>query len=175
MIENIAVSLFFAVVSVFATHVAQAESSEDVKDAINAIVLMCVAGGEKYEISGGADLSGGLALRRLGVSGGADIKISKSEAKGLVDGLSQSLTKIAADQASEARRCMQPYLQRIVDLMIGLGLLSRPFPLHRARQTTHFNAQHYYLLAQVIAATSIEDKIGRINLNYRNQQELGCR
>lgn len=98
-----------------------AEPSQNVKDAVDVIVLMCVAGGEKYEISGTADLDGGLLLRKVGASGRAEVKVSKSEVKGLVDGLNQSLSKIAADQASEARRCMQPYLQRIVDHMLGSG------------------------------------------------------
>lgn len=93
--------------------------SQNVKDAIDVIVLFCVAGGDRIDVSGGGKVEGGIAIKKFGVTGEGDIHISKSEARGLVDGLRQELSKVTAGQASEARKCMQPYIDRIVNLILG--------------------------------------------------------
>jgi hypothetical protein len=93
--------------------------TKNVKDAIDVIVLFCVAGGDKFEISGAGKAEGGLAFKKFGATGEADINISKSEARGLVDGLRQEMSKLTAEQASEARKCMQPYIDRILNLIVG--------------------------------------------------------
>lgn len=93
----------------------------NIQDAINVIVMFCVAGGEKFEISGttgGGD--SGLELKKEGSGTGSGITISsKSGAKSLVDGINNAMTRVAASQASEARKCMQPYIDRIVDLYLS--------------------------------------------------------
>lgn len=98
--------------------------TKNVQDAINVIVMFCVAGGEKVEVSGAGSSDGGLELKKQGGTGGTGITFSKSEAKGLVDGIRNQMSKLAADQASEARKCMQPYIDRIVDLILPHGSLS---------------------------------------------------
>jgi hypothetical protein len=104
----------------FATNLQSASAqTENVKEAVDVVVLFCVAGGEKFEISGSAKIEGGLALKKLGVTAGADIDISKSEARELVDGLRESMSKVNAEQASEARKCIQPYINRILDFIRG--------------------------------------------------------
>jgi hypothetical protein len=100
--------------------------TENVKEAVDVIVLFCVAGGDKYEISGNAKIEGGLALKRPGVTAGAEIDISKSEARGLVEGLRDSMNNVTADQASEARKCMQPYIDRILDIILGKAAAAKP-------------------------------------------------
>lgn len=117
----------FIVVSVIVAFPAfAAEQSKDVKEAIDVIVLFCVAGGEKFEVSGDAKVEGGLALKKFGVTGSADISISKSEARGLVEGLRESMNKVSAEQASEARKCMQPYIDRVLDILIGKPAVTKP-------------------------------------------------
>ncbi|WP_156446865.1 hypothetical protein [Bradyrhizobium yuanmingense] len=90
----------------------------NVREAIDVIVMFCVAGGEKVELTG--SLGGaGLELKTTGGQAGSDIRISKSDARGLVDGIRREMNNVAAGQASEARKCMQPYIERIVDLLLG--------------------------------------------------------
>ena len=91
---------------------------QNVKSAIDVIVLFCVAGGEKYSLVTTGDASAGLALKKLGANASAQITITKSEARGLVDGLNASLSTLSAQQASEARKCMQPYIDRVIDLLL---------------------------------------------------------
>lgn len=93
--------------------------SSNVQEAINVIVMFCVAGGEKVELSGVQGGGGGLELKKAGGQTGSDITISKSEARGLVDGIRREMNNVTASQASEARKCMQPYIERIVDMLLG--------------------------------------------------------
>jgi hypothetical protein len=75
--------------------------SRKVQEAIDVIVMLCVAGGAKREISRDKD-----------------VRIeSTSEAKGLVDGLTKEVSKLAAEQASEARTCMRPYIERVLSML----------------------------------------------------------
>jgi hypothetical protein len=66
--------------------------------------------------SGGADLS----LRSLDVKGNlkGEFKISKSSAEGLVNGIDNALSQVAADQADKVRTCLQPVRERLLDVML---------------------------------------------------------
>ena len=97
----------------------QAQYSEDVKSAIDVIVLFCVAGGHAFTIEGTGAVEGGLALRKVGVAGSADITLSKSEAQGLVEGLKGEMNSITGQQALEARECMRPYTDKITCIILG--------------------------------------------------------
>jgi hypothetical protein len=92
--------------------------SKNVQDAIGVIVMFCVAGGEKFEVSGAQTGDGALSLKKEG-GADADITISKSEARGLVDGIRLQMNNVTANQASEARKCMQPYIDRILNTLLG--------------------------------------------------------
>jgi hypothetical protein len=59
-----------------------------------------------------------LALRKIGVAGSADITLSKSEAQGLVEGLKGEMNSITGQQASEARDCMRPYIDKIISIIL---------------------------------------------------------
>jgi hypothetical protein len=107
---------------------AQSTSTSNLKEAISVIVLFCVAGGEKFELTGDVSAEGGLLLKKAGASAQGSLRIAKSEAKGLVEGLNKELSNVNAAQASEARACMKPYIDRILSLLIGehSGAPSRP-------------------------------------------------
>jgi hypothetical protein len=108
--------------------------AKNVQDAIDVIVMLCMAGGEKLEISGAVSGDGGLELKKEGRASSAGITFSKSEAKGLVDGIRREMSNNTASQASEARKCMQPYIDRIVDLILPPGSL---FLLSGSRWSHH--------------------------------------
>ncbi len=101
-----------------------ARAQANVQDAIRVIVMFCVAGGEKFEVTRSGSSSDGLELKKQGGTSGPGITLSSnSEAMGLVDGINSAMSNITASQASEARKCMQPYIDRIVD-----SYLTRPSP-----------------------------------------------
>jgi hypothetical protein len=99
----------------------------NVDDAIRVIVTFCVAGGEKFEVSGSG--GGSLELKREGGANTAGITLSsRTEAKGLVDGINNAMTSVTASQASEARKCMQPYINLVLEYLakIPSGSFSLP-------------------------------------------------
>lgn len=94
-------------------------ASDEIEQAIQLIVTFCVAGGESVKLVVSGDVEGGFALKRLGVVGEGTLEFSSEESKGLVRGLQNEINQLAAEQQSEARRCMQPYIDRMVNLLIG--------------------------------------------------------
>lgn len=110
-ILRVACALTLLLPLISSTSLAQKDS---VKDAIDVIVMFCVAGGERVEVSSSGKTDEELTVRQ----GTSDVTISKSEAKGLVDGILQQMNGIAAGQASEARKCMQPYIDRILNVLL---------------------------------------------------------
>jgi hypothetical protein len=109
----------------------RADYPTNVKEAIDVIVLFCVAGGKENKVSVDAKVEGGLSVKKPGVTGGAGISLSQSQAKGLVEGLRGEMNKITGEQASEARQCMKPYIDRIVNI-----LLESPKPAPHSTGTT---------------------------------------
>jgi tetratricopeptide (TPR) repeat protein len=97
-----------------------APPSNKVREVVDTIYALCVAGGENFVISGGGDADIDISLKRLDLAGHAkgEIKVNKSQAKGLVDGLSAKMNSITAQQASEVRKCIEPYRDRIMKLVL---------------------------------------------------------
>lgn len=81
---------------------------------------LCVGGGRTEATSGTGSGGADLSLRSLDVKGNlkGEFKISKSNAEGLVDGLNNTLTQVAADQADKVRVCLQPVRDRLLDVML---------------------------------------------------------
>ena len=84
------------------------------------MVRLCVGGGHTDATSGGGSGGADLSLRSLDVTGNikGEFKITKSSAEGLVNGLDNALSQVAADQADEVRACLQPVRERLLDLML---------------------------------------------------------
>ena len=84
------------------------------------MVRLCVGGGHTEATSGTAAGGADLSLRSLDVQGNlkGEFKINKSSAEGLVNGLDNALSQIAADQADKVRVCLQPVRERLLDVML---------------------------------------------------------
>jgi hypothetical protein len=48
----------------------------------------------------------------------AEFKVNKSSAEGLVNGIDNALSQVAADQADKVRACLQPVRERLLDVML---------------------------------------------------------
>ncbi|WP_422366369.1 hypothetical protein [Pelagibius sp.] len=117
MRKFVAASFFaFGIVAQTSSHAA---SSNDVQEAIDLIVTFCVAGGESVTLVAKGEVEGGFALRRLGVGAEGEIEFTSEQSKGLVKGLQSEINSLAAEQQSEARRCMQPYIDRMLQFILG--------------------------------------------------------
>jgi hypothetical protein len=92
----------------------------DVQQIADTMVRLCLAGGSTQatvgSVTGGADLS----LRSLDARGNVTgrYEISKSSAEGLVNGIANELTQVAADQADKVRDCLRPVRERLLDIMV---------------------------------------------------------
>lgn len=161
---RVVVALLAFVAGLSGTLDAHAQSgAANAKQAVDLIVLMCVAGGEKVEIVGNVKVEGGLSLRRPGLSGAGELKISSTEAKGLVEGLTASMNKMSADQASEARKCMQPFISQVL-AMLPKGEVVAPAPLRPANCRDN---NSYQCAAQLGFGESESGEFGRGDKFYR--------
>jgi hypothetical protein len=142
---------------------AAADTSQNVKDAIDALVLMSVAGGTRYEMETKGGIEGGLALKKLGVGASGEIKITRSEARGLVDGLQNAMSQIASEQASAARDCMRPWIDRILKQILGDAGDSNFYMEHKIQ----------YLLARLENFASAKDGRCTVRISLRNTSEAG--
>jgi hypothetical protein len=111
----------FVLLLTFAGHENAVAQSDSVQKAIDLIVTFCVAGGEKFEISNIGNGGTGLQVKGQGAGATGVTLSTNSQAKGLVDGINNAMTTASAGQASEARRCMQPYIDRILDIYLAKG------------------------------------------------------
>jgi hypothetical protein len=84
------------------------------------MVRLCLGGGRSEAVSGGGTGGAELSLRSLDVNGNlkGEFKVSKSSAEGLVNGIDNALTQVAADQADKVRACLQPVRERLLDVML---------------------------------------------------------
>src|SRR5437764_15494816 len=79
------------------------------QESVNIMVRLCVAGGTR--LAADADASGDIHVQSFGgLSAGAklDLKVQKSQVEGLVNGIDNAITQVAADQADKVRTCLQP-------------------------------------------------------------------
>jgi hypothetical protein len=84
------------------------------------MVRLCVGGGRTEATSGTGTGGVDLSLRSLDVKGNlkGEFKIDKSSAEGLVNGIDNALSQVAADQADKVRTCLQPVRERLLDVML---------------------------------------------------------
>ena len=83
----------------------------NVSQAIEWIKAACVIGGRQVEISG--MVKGEVTFRRVGAEAGATLIIKEHQ------GLSFLANQEMMGQATEMRKCMGPYIDRILDALLG--------------------------------------------------------
>ena len=94
-----------------------AQGAVDTEKVASLMVRLCVGGGHTEVIGGAATAGAEMSLRSLDVTGNlkGEFNIKKSSAEGLVDGLNDALSQVAADQADKVRACLQPVRERLLD------------------------------------------------------------
>jgi hypothetical protein len=97
-----------------------AQGAAEIDKIADTMVRLCVGGGRTEATSGTAAGGADLSLRSLDVKGllKGEFKISKSSAEGLINGLDNALSQVAADQADKVRACLQPVRERLLDVML---------------------------------------------------------
>jgi hypothetical protein len=88
----------------------------DVQQGVNIMVRLCVAGGTKFSVT--ADRQQDILVKSEDTrKEQVRINIKQSEAEGLVDGINNALTQVAATEAAEVRKCLQPVRERVLEIL----------------------------------------------------------
>jgi hypothetical protein len=97
-----------------------AQDAAEIGRVADTMVRLCLAGGHTETRSGGGSGGADLSLRSLDVKGElkAEFKVAKSNAEGLVNGIDNALSRVAADQADKVRDCLRPVRERLLDVML---------------------------------------------------------
>jgi hypothetical protein len=101
-------------VTFFAAIFASESQASDVDDAIRVVVTFCLSGGTITDTHLTLDPQGN---KIESSAGEAKVKIETHEAVGFANGLSAALTQLSARQGSEARRCMEPYIRDVLNMI----------------------------------------------------------
>jgi hypothetical protein len=96
------------------------QNSEGIDQIVDTMVRLCVGSGRQFSVGGGGTGGAEVTLRSLDVRGNlqGEFRIDKSEVEGLVDGLNNAMTDVAADQAREVRDCLKPVRERLLDILL---------------------------------------------------------
>jgi hypothetical protein len=97
-----------------------AQGTADTDKIADTVVRLCVGDSRTEAVGGTAAGGADLSLRSLDVTGNikGEFKINKSSAEGLVNGIDNALSQVAADQADNVRTCLQPVRERLLDVLL---------------------------------------------------------
>jgi hypothetical protein len=100
--------------------VGSAQDSANIDQIASMMVRLCVGGGSTDAVGGGGSGGADVSLRHLDVTGNlkGEFKINKSKVEGLVEGINNAMSQVAADQADKVRACLQPLRDRLLDIML---------------------------------------------------------
>jgi uncharacterized protein len=122
---------------------AASSGDEKVNSAVTLVLTLCVGGGSTVTIHSNDQ-------NQLQIKTGSDgVTLERHEAQGLVDGLTNSMSAVQADQANRVRACVQPWIGKIMDSL-----------LHPENAVSEPRAQAYVLPA---SATSLLSPAYRTN------------
>jgi hypothetical protein len=118
--------IFYSIASLLwaSAAAAQSPSPSDIQQIADTMVRLCIGGGSTRAIAGTATGGADISLRSLDVKGNlsTEFKINKSSAEGLVNGIDNALTQVAADQADRVRDCLRPVRERLLDVLLPTPL-----------------------------------------------------
>lgn len=114
------VALFVVNICVAWPVLVAAQDTVEVEKIADTMVRLCVGGGRTEATSGTATGGADVSLRSLDIKGNVtgEFKINRSRAEGLVNGLDNAISQVAADQADKVRACLQPVRDRLLDVLL---------------------------------------------------------
>lgn len=114
-------ALLFIGLAIFATAVPTASSAEElsVQEWVDQFVATCVGSGSSDMASGEVGADGDISLKKLTLSGTVkgQVQITHKEARLLSDGINNSMSQVAADQAVAVRECLKPIRSILLNIM----------------------------------------------------------
>ena len=111
--------LFASIATLLNAPAVRSQNTNDIQFVIDAIFSLCVGGGGTVSVSASGNADDSFSLRKSDTAGRVrEVTIDKSEAKGLVAGLNNAISSVAADQADKVRECIKPYRDRIMNMVL---------------------------------------------------------
>jgi len=97
-----------------------AQNTDNLDRFADTMVRLCVGGGHTETVSEGGSGGANLSLRSLDVTGDikGEIKVDKSTAEGLVAGINNAMSQVAANEADKVRDCLAPVRARLMEVML---------------------------------------------------------
>ncbi len=111
---------------------ARCQSREEMEWLVNTMVRLCLMGGDKVTITESGSAGSDLMLQSHTDSGKlqGEFQVDRSHAEGLIGGIDNRLTSVAAHQATEVRQCLEPLRARL----LGMGTPApKPSVAHNPR------------------------------------------
>ena len=92
--------------------------SLDIDEWLELFIESCVGSGSSNIVSGTVDGEVGVSLRKFDVEGNleGEVTIMRSEYRLLSEGISNAMSEVAANQASEVRACLEPIRRTLIQL-----------------------------------------------------------
>jgi len=146
-----------------------AQTAPEMEQIANTMVRLCVGGGRTEVVSAGGTASRDFSLRSLDSRGAlnGEVKITRSSAEGLVEGLNSALNKVAADQADKVRACLQPVRERLLDLLLPKQSPSNENSIEQAAKALSRGRMALKMDDPDLAIAESNEAI-RLNPNYAN-------
>ena len=100
---------------------ALSNSESELKWIVSTMAKLCLIGGDQFSVSLSSVVAGEITVQSISTSGTVEgeFQIERQRAEGLVNGIDNSITQIAASQASEVRNCLAPLRQYLMDRIIA--------------------------------------------------------
>ena len=97
-----------------------AQSEEELRWIVDVFMRLCVVGGENVSVRASGTGETDLALRSLDAQGQlqGEFHLQRSRVEGLINGIDNSITALAAQQVTEARRCLEPLRVRLLTILL---------------------------------------------------------
>lgn len=105
-----------ATVSIAIAPSAFAQGKPDTEAMVNTMVRLCLDGGSIQALSVEGSAGADFALRSLDANGKVkgEVKINRSSAEGIVDGISRTLTPTQTAEADKVRECLRPVREALL-------------------------------------------------------------
>jgi hypothetical protein len=103
---------------------------QNIDNIVNLWVKLCVGGGHVEALTAGGSGGADISLRSLDVKGhlAGEVTVSRSNAEGLVKGIDNAMSQVAAAEADKVRICLQPVRERLLDIMLPAPKAKAPPP-----------------------------------------------
>lgn len=100
---------------------ASANQSAELVWIVETMVRLCVIGGDQFSISSSSAVAGEVTLQSLSSDGSVEgeFQVERNQVEGLINGIDNSMSNLAAQQASEARACLAPIRSYIMSVYLG--------------------------------------------------------